>query len=60
MKIEKFQLRGNSSSCAGRIHVLRDRAPALLGGNIDTIHITDNMFWIKICVCALPFVPSLW
>jgi hypothetical protein len=35
MKIEKFQLRGNSSVCAGAFQLLRGRAPAQLTGNID-------------------------
>jgi hypothetical protein len=34
MKIEKFQLRGNNSVCAGAFDLLRGRAPAQLGGNI--------------------------
>jgi hypothetical protein len=34
MKIEKFQLRGNNSVCAGEFQSLRDRAPAQLKGNI--------------------------
>jgi hypothetical protein len=33
MKIEKFQLRGNSSLCAGAFPLLRGRAPAKLRGN---------------------------
>jgi hypothetical protein len=35
MKIEKFQLRGNSSVYAGAFQLLRDGASAQLGGNID-------------------------
>jgi hypothetical protein len=35
MKIEKFQLRGNSSVCAGEFQLLRGRAHAQLRGNID-------------------------
>jgi hypothetical protein len=34
MKIEKFQLRGNKSVCAGAFHLLRGRTPAQLRGNI--------------------------
>jgi hypothetical protein len=34
MKIEKFQLQGNNSVCAGAFQLLRCRAPAQLGGNI--------------------------
>jgi hypothetical protein len=36
MKIEKFQLRGNNSLCAGTFQLLRGRAPAQLRGNIAT------------------------
>jgi hypothetical protein len=34
MKTGKFQLRGNSSVCAGAFQLLRGRAPAQLRGNI--------------------------
>jgi hypothetical protein len=34
MKIEKFELRGNNSVCAGAFHLLRGRAPAQLRRNI--------------------------
>jgi hypothetical protein len=34
MKIEKFQLCGNSSVCAAALQLLRGRAPAQLRGNI--------------------------
>jgi hypothetical protein len=34
MKIEKTQLRGNNSVCAGAFQFLRGRAPAQLRGNI--------------------------
>jgi hypothetical protein len=34
MKIEKFQLRGNNSVCAGAFQLLRGRATAQLRGNI--------------------------
>jgi hypothetical protein len=33
MKIEKFQLRGNNSVCAGAFQFLCGRAPAQLRGN---------------------------
>jgi hypothetical protein len=35
MKIEKFQLRGNSSMCAGAFQLRRGRVHAQLRGNID-------------------------
>jgi hypothetical protein len=34
MKIEKFQLRGNSSLCVGALQLLRGRTPAQHRGNI--------------------------
>jgi hypothetical protein len=34
MKIEKFQLHGNNSVCAGALQLLRCHAPAPLRGNI--------------------------
>jgi hypothetical protein len=34
MKIEKFQLRGNNSVCAGALQLLGGREPAQLRGNI--------------------------
>jgi hypothetical protein len=34
MKIEKFQLRGNKSVCAGAFQLLRGVAPAQFRGNI--------------------------
>jgi hypothetical protein len=34
MKIEKLQLRGNNSVCAGAFQLLRGRATAQLRGNI--------------------------
>jgi hypothetical protein len=34
MKIEKFQLRGNSLVCAGAFQLLRGGAPAQLRGNV--------------------------
>jgi hypothetical protein len=34
MKTDKFQLRGNTSVCAGTFHLRRGRAPAHLRGNI--------------------------
>jgi hypothetical protein len=34
MKIEKLQLRGKKSVCAGAFHLLRGRASAQLKGNI--------------------------
>jgi hypothetical protein len=34
MKIEKFQLRGNKSACAGEFHLLRVSATAQLNGNM--------------------------
>jgi hypothetical protein len=36
MKIEKFQLRGNNSVCAGAFQLLRGRAPSQLRGNIGS------------------------
>jgi hypothetical protein len=35
MKIEKFQLRGKNSVCAGAFQLLRGCATAQLRGNID-------------------------
>jgi hypothetical protein len=34
MKMEKFQLSGKNSVCAGAFQLLRSRAPAQLKGNI--------------------------
>jgi hypothetical protein len=34
MKIEKFELRGNISVCAGAFQLLRHRTPSHLKGNI--------------------------
>jgi hypothetical protein len=34
MKIEKFELRGDNSVCAGAFQLLRGRAPAQFRGNI--------------------------
>jgi hypothetical protein len=38
MEIEKFQLRGHNSVCAGAFQSLRGRAPAHLRGNIEPLH----------------------
>jgi hypothetical protein len=35
MKIEKFQLHGNNSACAGEFQLLRSYPPARLRGNIE-------------------------
>jgi hypothetical protein len=35
MKIEKFQLCGNNSVCAGEFQLLRGRASAQLRGNVE-------------------------
>jgi hypothetical protein len=35
MKMDKLQLRGNNSVCAGAFQLLLGRAPAHLRGNID-------------------------
>jgi hypothetical protein len=37
MRIEKFQLRGNNSVCAGALHLLGGRAPAQLTGNVACV-----------------------
>jgi hypothetical protein len=39
MKIEKIQLRGNNSVCAGAFQLLRGRATAQLRGNIVYVNI---------------------
>jgi hypothetical protein len=42
MKIEKFQLRGNNSVCAGVFHLQRGRASAQLRGNIGPQQLADG------------------
>jgi hypothetical protein len=46
MKIEKFQLRGNNSACAGAFQLLRGRAPSRLWGKSGTdqfLTLNDNI-----------------
>jgi hypothetical protein len=42
MKIEKIQLRGNNSACAGIYQLLRGRSPAHLRDNIALHSVTEE------------------